>query len=69
MNATKTTGAQTTTTQRAAAEQAIGYMAAWVTRHDGPMIGSVKVLFEMLERAAGPTAMADALASWEAATA
>ncbi|MCK5643858.1 MAG: hypothetical protein KAJ19_23885 [Gammaproteobacteria bacterium] len=56
----------TTKTQRAAAEQVIGYTEAWIAKNAGPMIGSVKVLVSALERAAGPVAMAEAMGEWEA---
>lgn len=58
---------KTTKTQRAAAEQAIGYTQAWIEKHGArPMTGSVKVLVAALERAAGPEAMGEALDAWEA---
>ena len=57
---------KTTPTQRAAAEQAICYRVAWIQQHRHAMCGTVLALVQKLERVAGPVAMADALAAWEA---
>ena len=50
-----------TKTQRAAAEQAVERMAAWTIQNKNPICGIQKVIFEKLQRVAGPEAMEEAL--------